>query len=367
MKKILSLAIAAALVAPVAVMADAVVYGKVRMSVDYEDYGAGNLFDQAFDDLTDRDAASVRDDSQFAIKSHASRLGIKGSEDLGNGLKGIYKMEFGVDIAGSQSDEFSPDNPISARNAYVGLAGNFGTVLIGRHDTPMKMSTGRLDYFADTSADFNGEIGYQNVNYSQYGYRHAADFSDRRADGTIAYVSPNWSGLTLTGAVIPGENSEANSLADAYSLAGMYENGGIYLAAAYEAADGETDLLNVTAEPGDHSQWRLGGGYDAGAWKVAAVYENEAIDTVAGNDWSDVDRWNISGAVTLGMGEIKGTYFDWEDSVTDVTGSGFSLGYDYNLSKRSQMYVLYHDSTIEATGFDDGDLQIVSVGVNHTF
>ncbi len=367
MKKILPLAIAAALVVPAAAMADATVYGKLRTSVDYVDFGADNLFEQVVDDITDDEAASVRDDSQFAIRSYASRLGVKGSEDLGNGLKGIYQIEMEVVFA-DQVDEFGTEsNPFTGRNTFVGLAGGFGTLLIGRHDTPLKMSTGKLDYFADTSADYNGTRSYQNDVFNAYGYRHAADFSDRRADGTVAYVSPNWAGLTLAGAVIPGENEEANSLADAYSVAAMYENGGIYLAGAYEAADGETDLLNVTAEPGDHSQWRVGGGYDAGGWKVAAVYENEAIERINGNDWTDVDRWDISGAFTLGMGEIKGTYFDWDDSITDVKGSGFSLGYDYNFSKRTQLYVLYHDSTIEAPNYNDDDLQIVSVGVNHAF
>ncbi len=194
---------------------------------------------------SDEDAVSIRDDSQFVIRSHASRLGVKGSEDLGNGLKGIYKIEAQVNFA-DQANEFgTADALFTGRNTFVGLAGGFGTVLIGRHDTPLKMSTGKLDYFADTSADYNGTRSYQNDVYNPWGYSHSADFSDRRADATIAYVSPNWAGLTLAGAIIPGENSEANSLADAYSMAAMYENAGIYLAAAYEAADGQIDLLGT--------------------------------------------------------------------------------------------------------------------------
>jgi predicted porin len=376
MKKLLPLAIAAALVVPVAAMADATVYGKIRTSVDYVDTSPGNLFEDITDDLLDSDANSVRDDSVFEINSWASRLGVKGSEDLGDGLKAIYQVEGQVNFA-DQTNEFGTATALlTGRNTFVGLAGGFGTVLLGRHDTPMKMSTGKLDYFADTAADYNGyTLNSRFVTRTitvdgrtaDYTYKQAASFSDRRADGTLAYVSPNWAGLTLAGAIIPGENQDANSLADAYSVAAMYENGGIYLAGAYEAADGETDLLNVTAEPGDHSQWRVGGGYDAGGWKVAAVYENEVIEWIDGNDQTDTDRWDISGAFTLGMGEIKATYFDWEDNVTSVTGSGFSLGYDYNFSKRTQLYALYHDSTIEQTNWDDAELSVVSVGLNHSF
>ena len=353
MKKVLSIAIAAALVAPVAAMADATVYGKVRMSVD----------NVSVDDGTD-------DDSLWEIKSQTSRLGVKGSEDLGNGLKAVYKLEFGVDIAGNQRsqasdaesitnitsvEEFGGDQPFSARNAYVGLAGDFGTALIGRHDTPLKMSTGKLDYFADTSADFNSS--------------YMGRFSDRRADGTIVYISPNWSGFTVAGAIIPGENTEANGLADAYTVAGMYSNAGIFLSAAYEAADADTDLLGGN---GDHSQWRVGAGYDAGDWKVAAVYEDESIDDAdGGDDLLDEKRWAISGGVKLGMGMVKATYqdSDGEDGVALNSNSvtSWALGYDHNMSKRTQLYALYLDSTTEAEGVDDVDRSVFSVGVNHNF
>ena len=346
MKKVLSLAVAAALAAPMAVMADATIYGKVRLSLDNVDDG---------------------DDSQVEIASQTSRLGVKGSEDLGNGLKAVYKLEFGVDIAGAQTsqdfenpnitsrEEFGAAQPFSARNAYVGLAGDFGTALIGRHDTPLKMSTGKLDYFADTSADFN--LGYM------------GSFSDRRADGVIAYISPNWSGFTVAGAIIPGENADANGLADAYSLAGMYSNAGIYLSAAYEAADKDTDLLiQNDGTVGDHTQWRVGGGYDAGDWKVGAVYENEAIENEAGgDDLLDVTRWAISGAVKLGMGMVKATYQDADDDPSTANVTSWALGYDYNMSKRTQVYALYLDSTEEEDGFDDVDVSVFSVGLNHNF
>jgi predicted porin len=357
MKKLLTIAIAAALVAPVVAMADATVYGKIRTSVDYVDYSSGNLFNDALDQVAndlnlDENDINIRDDSLFEINSWASRLGVKGSEDLGDGLKAIYQIEGQVNFA-DQVNEFGTATALlTGRNTFVGLAGGFGTVLLGRHDTPMKMSTAKLDYFADTSADYNGMRPYQNLAFSAWGYTQGAGFSDRRADGTLAYVSPNLAGLTLAAAIIPGENQNTNGMADAYSVAAMYENGGIYLAGAYEAADGQIDYLErAPVDFGDHSQWRVGGGYDAGGWKVAAVYENEQIDGPVTGTLADVDKYDISGAFTIGMGEIKGTYFDWEDNETKVTGSGYTLGYDYNFSKRTQLYALYSDSVIEATGY----------------
>ena len=209
-KKLLTLAVAAAMVAPAAVMADATMYGKVRLAVESYD-NAGTDFAR--------------------IQNYGSRIGVKGSEDLGGGLKAVYKMEFGVDIAGSV-DEFGSGNSISNRNAYVGLAGDWGTMVLGRHDTPLKMSTGKLDYFGDQAGD-NG-LSYTEAQ------------TDRRANGTLAYITPNMGGLTIAAAVVPGENSQADGLADAYSVAAMYNNSGIYASVAYEAGDTDIDALAGT-------------------------------------------------------------------------------------------------------------------------
>jgi predicted porin len=360
MKKVISLAIAAALAAPVAAMADATVYGKVRMSIDMSD--VENI------DMSEGTPPSAETDlDQIDISSHASRLGIKGSEDLGNGLKAVYKLEFGIDIAGKQSNEFKPDNPVSGRNAYVGLAGDFGTVLLGRHDTPLKMSTGKLDYFADTIADYNG--GKISNDERGLGSVPSAGFSDRRADGTLAYVSPNFSGLTFAAALVPGENDKANGLADAYSLAAMYSNAGLYLAAAYESADDATDLLKgENVNPGDHDQWRLGAEYDFGQFKLAGVYESEELDNVAGGTYADYTKWNLSGAMKVGAaGMVKATYFDSEEDESEEEVTGFTIGYDHNFSKRTQIYALYNDSTTEEPGFEDLEVSIFSIGMNHQF
>ncbi len=144
-KKILAAAVAAAMVAPAAAFAnDVTIYGIAHLSVDWLD--------------SDNEGVDGWD-----IQSNASRLGFKGTEDLANGLKAIWKMEFGVDLADSGSCPSTVSSAAglvgsptvgqgnftgkcttdvwSARNAYVGLAGGWGTFLIGRHDTPMKMST----------------------------------------------------------------------------------------------------------------------------------------------------------------------------------------------------------------------------------
>jgi predicted porin len=366
MKKVLAIAITAALVAPVAAMADATIYGKVRQGIDYVDID----FDQSNGNPNDYDD----DVDEIQINDKTSRLGVKGSEDLGDGLKAVYKIEYGVNISG-------PGNggDLNARNAYVGLAGDsWGTLLVGRHDTPLKMSTGRLDYFSDTSADNNG--GQIDNNFGGY----TENLTDRRADGTIAYISPSFSGFTIAGATVPGEVSdngtnEANGIADGYSVAGMYSNAGLYVSAAYEAIDG--DWMNERVSPADDdlSQWRVGAGWDAGNWKISGVYENEQIDARGpGDDIKDADKWVIAGAIKFGNGMAKAKYFDYSDDGTLNTNpandnyldhNGFAIGYDYNFSKRTQLSALYVMSTFDdqPNGADDVDVSVFGVQMNHSF
>ena len=149
-----------------------------------------------------------------------SRVGVRGSEDLGNGLKAVYQIELGVDITNATRDTNIANgnraNGFAFRNTFVGLAGDWGTLLLGRHDTPLRLSTRNLDLFSDTLADYNSTVGFQ----------------DLRTDSNVAYMSPNWSGFQFMAAVMPqggatlsgAFNQDEDSIAGAYSLAAMYTN-----------------------------------------------------------------------------------------------------------------------------------------------
>ena len=327
-KKFLAVAIAAVMAAPLTVSAEAVMYGQVRVAVDHYDSGYKSV----------------------EFRNHSSRLGVRGSEDLGNGLKGIYQMEFGVDIGGGTGRnqpgyEFSGGSSISNRNAFVGLAGNWGTLILGRHDTPLKISTGRLDYFGDTAGDNN------------FGYTEG--LLDRRANGTVAYITPSMGGLTIAAALVPGENDQARGLADAYSVAAMYANSGFYGSAAIEGADKNIDALGGAA---DLEQIRFGLGYDSGAWKVGAVWETVELDFGDGVK-ADGDSWALNAAYSFGNSAVKAKYFEG-DALIHPERRGFALGLDHNLTKRTQAYIMYVDSEHRAGG---DDTQILSVGMNHSF
>jgi len=316
-KKLIAAAIAAAVSAPAA-MADVTVYGKIHMSVDSVDMDNGSFDGQQ-------------------ISSRASRLGFKGSEDLGNGLKAVWKLEYAL-----TADEPSNGLGGNARDHYLGLAGNFGTVLLaGRANSPYKNSTGKMDFFSDELGDYNGTLG----------------FEDQRLSNAIVYISPKFSGLQFSGGVMAGEAAgTADGLADAYSMALTYNNAGIMAAIAHE------NMEDVGG--GADKKTRAGLGYKMDAFKVAGVYETED------NAGADTDRFQISAAYTMGNNTVKAMYGQ-EDVDGGAESDAWGLGVDHKMSKRTKVYAQYVDSERalqlgdgnDGTGAGDG----FSLGMMHSF
>jgi len=324
-KKIIAAAIAASFVAP-AVMADVTVYGKVRQSVDFVDVGA-----------TD----------EVQINDRSSRLGFKGSEDLGNGLKAIYKMEFNVKASddGANGDpHVNGSTPITAnRNQYVGLAGDFGTVLVGRHDAPNNMAWSKNNIFGDTVADLKSGIG--------------SPLDWERIDGTVAYVSPSFSGLTVAAAIVPDETTYnptgGDGLADHYSVAAMYSNGGLYVGLGH---------LNLDVTGSDLDETVLAVNYAMDAFKVGLTYEDAANGI--GND---VETLQLFGTYTMGNNVLKAQWWDMDADAANADADGWAIGLDHNFSKRTQAQLTYVDVDADASAASVSEGDTFSIGLNHNF
>jgi len=335
-KKIIAAAIAASFVAP-AVMADVTVYGKVRQSVDMVDVTGG--------------------DDEWQINDRGSRLGFKGSEDLGNGLKAIYKMEFNVFASrggstgktngGAAGGHVNDTDTITAnRNQYVGLAGDFGTVLIGRHDAPSNMAWSKNNPFNDTAAD---------LKTGSWTGNNTAPIDWERIDGTIAYVSPSFSGLTAAVAIVPDETTYnatgGDGLADHWSGALMYSNGPLYVGLGY--LDLDTPAL------GDQNEWNLTAMYSMDAFKVGVTYE----DAEEGNN-NDTETWIATGTYTMGNNVLKAQWWDKDSDTAGDDRDGWAVGLDHNFSKRTQAQLTYASSDTNAN-YKDTD--VFSIGLNHNF
>jgi predicted porin len=330
MKKILSLAIAAALVAPAVVMAEATVYGKAHMLIANTDDG---------------------DDDVWSVDSIDSRVGVKGSEDLGDGLKAVYQFEFKIN--------HDDGDGLGDRNQFVGLAGGFGTVLLGRHDTPLKMSQGKFDQFGDVPGDIKGVMP-----------------GEDRVDNVIAYVSPDMGGFSLVGAAVAGEegdstsgDSDLTSLFDHISVAGLYSNGPIFASLAYNSYD-----LGVVADA-DPSLMRGTFVWKGGIWQAGVMFASMDMDGLV----DDSDAVGVSGHVKVGSnGKIKAQYLVGDTPVfkapispsVKVAGGDenevtqMSVGYEHALSKRTKLHVGY--TTYEEDESDE-ELDTFFGGIIHKF
>ncbi len=343
MKKILAAAIVSAFAAPAfAATANVDVYGKLHVSVS------------AFDDQPATGAGS----NDVQISSNASRIGFKGAEDLGGGLSAIWQIESGVTL-----DEKS--GSFATRNSFVGLKGGFGTVLLGNHDTPLKMVGRKVDLFGDTMADSRNVLN---------------SGSDTRVKNVAVYMY-EMGGFGVAAAYSTDmDNGEADD-SSVYNLNATYANGPLFLGLGYGDGDG-----HEKAGFGQHM--RAAAGFTMAGLKFVAQYDkldddNTVVLAPAANQAGDFDAWMVGAAYTMGNIVLKANYmkgeYDGDAIEAGYDVEQFTVGADYKLSKRTTAYALYANGeniTLGAgggssdqvgSGVAGGDISVISLGMIHNF
>jgi predicted porin len=374
-KSTLALAVAAALVGfgPVA-LADTTLYGSARVSVDYDDFDS--WYDQ--DLVTGELTRTIRGSDAWDVFNNSSRLGVRGEEDLGGGLSAIYQYEFGVDLT-------EGGNLQSNRPKWVGLKGSsWGSVTAGTQWTPYYNVIGIGDIF-NSSKVFDNDTYLGNT----FGLR---------MDNSLIYTTPNWSGfgaqvmLVMNGSCSPsdpqvpadlckqpgsGDNRLPSNLSDGidmWNISLSYKNGPFFFGGTYMALEGiNFDVFPGTAPTWDGDQWGLAFGYNAAPFAVTLAYESGDVNTLY---IGDGDNIYLTGQYTFGNNVIRGAYgFSTPDIDQFIFANGdireqsdinnWILGYQYNFSKRTRVWVEY-------IGQDpDSDLvgarQTISIGTRHDF
>jgi predicted porin len=357
-KKLIAIAIATAVSAPaMAATSNVDVYGFLALSVD---------------SVTNQDAAGTTRVGRAS--DNVSRIGFKGTEDLGNGLAAVWQIEQAVSTeADTGAGAFGG---ASLRNTFVGLKSkDMGEVRVGRHDTPYKTATGRFDLFSDTMGDYNSLVGAANGT-------KASSYFDQRPSNTVAYMTPNFSGFSAAAAYIFSNEtalSTTTTKANVYSLAAMYEAGPMYLTAAYEKHDGSA-LNNAVAK--DSKAWKLGAAYSIMDFTLATMYEKTDDNAgVGGANVSGHNTWFVSGKYQMGAIALKAQYAKAGENATANTGAkAFTVGADYGFSKRTTVFALYtkvsNDSGANyafavnpatTDGANGYAVSGVSLGVKHSF
>jgi predicted porin len=284
--------------------------------------------------LQDSDEAGA---SVVELQSNASRVGVKGEEELNRGFKAIYQFEWEVDPDGQSGD----DN-FSARNQFVGLTGAFGTVKVGRHDTALKEAQGDFDLFNDLEGDINDTF-----------------LGENRLENYIGYTTPEFAdAFSVTLNVFPGEDPAAGNdgVADGTSIAVNYETDAVYAAVAHD-----TDLDGEGVD-----STRLTGGYTLGAAQFGLLYQRTDAGSVDG------DGFGGSVAYTFGDSTAKLQYLDadiWRvdpqaDPLDNLLESQVSVGLDHRLGENTKVFGFYTTGDIGGTSETNDYL---AVGIEHKF
>ena len=321
-KSILAIAVAATMAAPAA-MAAPTVYGNVHLSINSAD-----------NDIPDAK-------NNMAMSSNTSSIGVKGSEDLGDGLKAIYKIEFGVDIAakpttdpdgnapglgGADGQSAASSGTLNRRDQFVGLKGGMGTVKFGSMSSNYKQMGGKVDPLYRTPLEGRGFLDIQSR-------LHGGAGIDRgRTTNTVQYSSPKMGGIQLVAnTTFSGAEDETMGVGVRYANK--------QITAYFDMIDGPSTKAIPTSTAKTESAMKLGAKYATKAYSAALQYE--ASEDATSKDYVflagtyNVDK-NNQIALTYGMTTV---YVAAGGASEDTTG--LALAYNHKLSKMTNVYVGY--------------------------
>lgn len=321
MKKTLVLtALAAATVAPAFAQSSVTVYGRLNLTL--ESRKIGNVTDKS-------------------VYNNASRLGFKGVEDLGGGMKAGFQIEHG----------FNPSTGAAAgtfwgRQAEVNLSGSFGMVRMGTFTSEAYFAT------ADYISMHNHDTGIS----SDVIYADANNFSGAKR---VAYRTPGMGGASAELAVVDGYAGKRG-----YDLAANWVGGPLHLGAGY-------------TKHGSSKGFAVRAMYEMGAFTLGGYIQRATDlgdDQVTQGAFGSRTAFRLAGMYTMGATELHLNFGRAGDTggVADTGANQMTAGVNYNLSKRTKVYGFYTKVNNQANaGYGSGaagaDVSSLALGVRHNF
>jgi predicted porin len=302
-----------------------------------------------------------------------SWFGFKGTEDLGGGLKARFALTSFIQADTGRQGRF-PGDTMFSRDANVGLTGNFGSVSLGRDLAPQFLPTILFNPFGDSytfaplllhvGVPLFGGAGWTNALAGETGWSNE-----------ILYTTPNFGGLMANVhyqfGEVAGDNGRKN-----VGLNLLYFGGPLALTAFYHnvKVNNPTNAPSGNVQPAGNipfstgafatrqTAWMVGGAYDLTAAKLFATYGQTSHDI----DLQD-KTLSLGASVPAGGGKVLASWAQTKRSGaaagTDLKRNTTSVGYDYDLSKRTDLYAIYMNDRI--TSRDSGNS--FGLGVRHRF
>ena len=280
------------------------------------------------------DGSDGVNEKEIDLVSNASRLGFKGKVDMKNGLTGIYQIEYQVDI----TNDNTKGKTFDQRNSFVGLKGNFGTLKLGTHDTPLKLAQLKADLFNDLKGDIKNTTDGENRIGSFFGY-------DSPVFGGGVSIS-----LSLGKGKDDGINTDLDGeFGNNISVSLKYDIDVIKFVIATE---------NNSIKGYDHN--RLGMMIPAGPVTIGLIHTT--TESSIGNTVDyDATTVSIAGKVADGKGKIKFQY-GTSDKSPGLTQT--QIGYDHKLFKKFKIFTYVTRRSQDAAGEDDSH---VGLGIEYKF
>ena len=320
-------------------------------------------------------------------QNSAARFGVKGEEDLGNGMKVGFSLENG--FAGDDG-KFSTTNRLFDREALLYINGAFGELGLGRQGE-LASGNGRYGIFGGKVSPFS--TGWSDIG----GHKYVMGAGFGRMDNTVTYKTPTFAGVNVLaqysfknsdldkdGVAIDGREGSSESDRQ-YALGVSYTAGDLYLAGVVTQKNVATAGTNAAAYDEDPLTVSLGGNYNFGVAKVYAAgqyFKDSQLAQAAIQGDTNQGKYFDGFGMTLGAdvpafgGTAKALvgYMNAEDQVADkdMQRYVFSVGYEYPLSKRTMVYAgagyYMDDYDVKADSYDDkASVTAVNMGLVHKF
>jgi len=313
------------------------------------------LIDESFQYVN---KANSNGDSLYQLYSgnlQGSRFGLKGTEDLGGGLKAIFQLENGFNVNNGKMGVYNGNSLLFGRQAYVGLTHDaYGTFTAGRQYDPLVDMVQPLtgdNYFGSTFAT-PGDVD-NNDNSS-------------RTSNALKYVSPVFAGFQAEGMYALGGVAGATGSGQSWGGAATYATGPISVAAGYfrmqnssssvlrkgwgGTSDGVFDGSTINSAFATAEKIGIASAavqYVTGPWTANISYSNVLYKPDAASLFPTTERFNVGRAyvgyqvtpaalVGLGYAYTHGN----GNQNTSASYNQISLGGDYSISKRTDFYAV---------------------------
>ncbi len=317
MKKIALVAALAAVAAPAFAQSSVTLWGRLNTTVESQKIGSA--------------------DRKTVVQNNNSRLGLRGTEYLGGGLKAGFNLEHGLE---SDTGAASGGTQFWNRQANVELSGSFGTVRLGSWFPDSYFST------VDRTSNHNHDTGTSSdALFSSFAFGARTN--------KVGYFSPTVGGFNFIGSVRAGEGTGPR----AYDLSVNYEMSGLHVAGTYSQAD----QFGATAK---RKAYGLEADYGMGPFLVTGYYQREEVDGFKSRDIGRVSAMYVVGQSEFHV-NVGGTKAGGDAEFRTGGAKQYTVGYNYNLSKRTKVYGFYTKTDYNGVGV--ADFSSLAAGIRHNF